>query len=316
MRCCFFAALIAMLFCCAPARAALIHRIDFEEPYDDVCTLMGAEITTASNRVLSGSNSLVAQFDGEGWHEFVHSKESVVFKPGNTYHVSFDYRILDPGESRTRFYSCLKSRSGGEIYGNFWMWNREKGAQSTIHRVFEINEKDDWFLVMGVRHPGAIVIDNIEISICEKDVPGHGLPIKSGTTDLLKTKAELDKLRGLGDMDTTLKDMLVVWCNEGAGAKIVDSRADYALEHDPDFVDWNACGPMAKDFGVRTSSGGPEYQEFYKMEGQEIWDARYDRFIDKGFAVSRDNTLIKDETWGEGGYFTCHNGDNWHDWFI
>lgn len=313
-----FGAAAALLLAALPASSGAIHKIDFESTSSMVCSLDGARVTNAPGSVLAGDKSLLADFSASDkeWNEYLTTNEQVLFQPGHTYHVSFSYRILNPGGPKTQFYSLLRSRSGGDIYGEFWLWNRETGAEGTIHRLFRVEKKDDWMLILGVRRQGSILIDDITISVCDEQVPGYGKPIKPSKTDLIETKVELDAIRkseGLGD---TLRDMLIVWCNEGAGRKIVETRQEYARQHNPDFVDWNLCGPLAQEFGVRSSSGGPEYQEFYKMEGPDVWNSRFQRFIDNGFSVSLDNTLIQDETWGEGGYFTCHNGKGWHDWFI
>jgi hypothetical protein len=318
VRFCIAFALFVAFVCTDRVCAELMHKIDFEKGSPEIYSINGAQITNAPGSVLSGNRSLIANFSNasDEWHEFLTTSEQVRFVPGHTYHVSFKYRVIDEGENETRFYSLLRSRSGGDKYGEFWLWKRETGAEGIIHRLFRIDEKDDWMLIIGVRHKGAILIDDVEIRRCEGKVPGLEKPIKPCKTDLIERKSQLDRLRDSEGLGQLLGDMLIVWCNEGAGEKIVNAREQYALELKPDFVDWNPCGPLAKDFGVRTSVGGPEYQEFYKMEGPDVWQSRMRMFGDNGFAESLDGTLIQDETWGEGGYFTCHNGDGWHEWFI
>ena len=309
-------AVISLCRCCG-AEVSLPVVLDFEPGSVEPYVLDGARITDAPGFVLSGSRSVLAdsRSSGDEWHEFFRTSPDVRFEPEHAYLITFDYRILDSGKPETRFYSLLRSRSGGDIYGWFWLWNRESGAEGTIRRLFRIEEKDDWMLIIGVRHRGAILIDRVSISRAESEPPGWGLPVKPGSTDIVRTGAELDALRRREGLDELTADMLIIWCNEGAGAKIIDARERFAEEHQPDFVDWNPCGPLARDFGVRTSSGGPEYQEFYRFEGPDLWDGRYQRFVDNGFAASLDGTTIRDETWGEGGYFTCHNGKGWHRWF-
>lgn len=306
--------MIASTVCVSCANPA--YRFDFEVGTPELYTTLATKVTEAPGSVLSGDRSLLADFTvSDGWREFFTTNDKLVLEPESMYHVSFKYRIVNPGGKDTKFYSCLKSRSGGEQYGEFWQWNREQGAEGTIHRLFKTEKKNDWYLIIGVRNPGVIIIDDVEITKCVKNVPGYGMPIKSGKTNLLETKAALDEVRKYEKLDQILQDMLVVWCNEGAGGKIVNRKDEFAKLHQPDFVDWNLCGPLAKDYGVRSSTGGPEYQEFYKFEGESIYQQRYERFGESGFAVSIDNTFIQDETWGEGGYFTCHNGENWHVWF-
>lgn len=309
-------AAVVLVICTRVSGAAPAYRFDFEKGSPEPFNITGAKITDSPGSVISGDRSLLADFSkSSGWDEYLMTNDKFVLEPDTTYHVSYKYRILNPGTKETKFYCCMKSRSGGEQYGEFWQWNREQGAEGTIHRLFKTGKKTDWFLLIGVRNAGSILIDDVEITKCDRNVPGYGLPIKSGKTSLLETKTLLDDVRKYEKLDQTLGDMLIVWCNEGAGAKITDRKDEFAKLLNPDFVDWNLCGPLAKDYGVRSSTGGPEYQEFYKFEGPSIYDQRYERFGDNGFAVSIDNTFIQDETWGEGGYFTCHNGDGWHVWF-
>lgn len=270
------------------------------------------DTATGQARVVADS----LESDSE-WHEFFQTTPQVRFEPGHTYHVSFRYEVIDPGSPETRFYSLLRSPTQGDKYGPFWLWTREAGGSGTIHRLFTVEEGEDWALIIGIRHRGKIAIDQVRVWRTEPDYPGRGLPIKPGSTRVFDLRRELADIRRAEGMEATWKDMLVVWCNEGAGEKIynAEARRRFALQHTPDFVDWNPVGPMAKEFGVRTSRGGPEYQEFYSFEGPEIWEKRYEKFGDNGFQVSVEGTFIRDETWGEGGYFTCQLAPGWNGWF-
>jgi len=301
------------------AGAAAVALLDFEQGSPSCYILDGASVTDDPSRVLEGKRGVQADLSGSDteWNEFFRTTPEVRFQPGRTYHVSFRYRILDPGGKDTRFYSLLRSRSGGDLYGHHWLWTREKGGEGVIHRLFQVKEKSDWELIVGIRHRGAILLDSVSVYECDRDVPGYSLPVKSAGSSVPQASRRIDALRRKEGLSPTLADMLVVWCNEGAGAKISADppRGSFAAQHDPDFVDWNPCGPMAKEFGVRTSRGGPEYQEFYKVEGAEVWESRYEKFGGNGFAESLDGTFIQNETWGEGGYFTCQIAPGWHGWF-
>ncbi len=310
-----FLALIAAGACSAEP----VWVCDFEQELPDLPA--GARISAGPSETLTGKASLVMDSTGsdQEWNElFTTSPAQVRFQPGRTYYVSFRYRILDAGEDRTRFYSLLRSGEAGDIYGPFWLWNREQGAEGVIHRIFQPERAEDWRLIIGVRHRGKLAVDDIRVNLCKGDPPGYGLNVKPGPPDVLSRRRALDVRREKDGLPGILSDMVVIWCNEGAGEKIAAEgpRRAFAAEHNPDFVDWNPCGPMAKEFGVRTSRGGPEYQEYYRFEGPDLWDARYRIFGDNGFQVSLDGTFIRDETWGEGGYFTCHIAPGWHGWFI
>jgi hypothetical protein len=274
------------------------------------------QITDQPGLVISGSKSVFAdsRSDNDEWHEFLSTSASVKLEKGRLYHISFSYRIVDPGDSKARFYSVFKW-AGGEYYGNFWLWNREKGATGRIDRLV-IPGGDDCRFIIGIRHQAALVVDDIVIEDVT-DVPiDSSLRVKSSKAyDLDAMRQQLNQLRYKQGISDLVRDFAVILCDEGAGAKAYNNRKRIVVDFNPDFVDWNPIGPLAKEFGIRSSRGGPEYQEFYKMEGKEIWEARFERFVGSGFALSLDGTLIQDETWGEGGYFTCHNGENWHQYF-
>lgn len=296
---------------------AVALTFDFESGAPAQATLDGAALTEDPLRVISGRASLLADFfnaSGE-WHEFFHTNSEVRFEAGKTYHVSFKYRIMEPGDRKTKFYSLLRSRSGGDMYGEYWLWNRERGATGEIHRLFQPENKDDWMLIIGVRNRGELVVDDITIREVAFSPLGKGLPVKNGPTKVLEIKKELDALRERQQTAQLMRQMQVIFCDEGSFDKARSRKDELVRDLNPDFQDWSPIGPLAKDYGVRSSTGGPEYQEFYKMEGQEVWDKRYELFVDNGFVMSLDQTLIQDETWGEGGYYTCHNGPGWHKWF-
>ena len=297
--------------------SAMAITLDFESGVPSQVTLDGATLTDAQDLVIAGKSSLLADFHSETgeWHEFLNTNPEVRFEAGKSYHVSFGYRIVEPGEKDTKFYSLLRSRSGGDIYGDAWLWNRERGATGTIHRLFEPDNKDDWMLIVGVRHNGTLAVDDLSIEEVEFDPPGRGLPVKNGPTKVLEIKKELDALRDRQRTAELCRQMQIIFCDEGAHGKVTSRRDELARDLTPDLQDWSPVGPMAKDYGVRSSTGGPEYQEFYKFEGPEVWDKRYEMFVNNGFVMSLDQTIIQDETWGEGGYYTCHNGPNWHKWF-
>lgn len=313
------AAFLLALLLAGPTCAAQMHLIDFGTPESGLYLLEGASIVSAAENAVDGSRALKmdSRGSGEEWNEFFRTSGAVKFTPGSTYWCSFDYHVLDPGAKETRFYSLLRSPNGEDKYGSSWLWNREKGGKGTINRLFQVTERDDWQFIIGVRHEGAIAIDNVRIYRCDDTIPGADTAARSGPTRVHSMRSIIDEMRRQDKMDPVWREMLVVWCNEGAGMKISadEPRRRFAREHQPDIVDWNLCGPLAKEFGVRSTSGGPEYQEYYKFEGEEVWERRYELFGGNGFVESLDGTYVQDETWGEGGYFTCQVAPGWHDWF-
>jgi hypothetical protein len=303
-------------------------RFDFEAGIPEELTIDGAQVATNPALVIAGAGSLFASsLNQEGeWHEFLHTGLAVKLQPGTAYRIRFEYRIIDPGSGdlpKTRFYSLLRSRNGrGEdLQGQnwqTWMWTRERGARDVIDRLFEIaaDGPDDYFLIIGIRKQGALVIDDLTIDPTEPGPPGAGLPVKPGKPILPAAKAELDAARKRDGLDQPMGDMLVVLCDEGAGQKARDRKDQIVADLAPDYVDWSPIGPLAAEYGIRSSRGGIEYQELYGMEADaEIWQRRFELFVDSGFVRSLDNTLVQDETWGPGGYYMCHNGDNWHAYF-
>lgn len=294
-----------------------LQKYDFENGIPADIEVKGiGQMTEQPDLVISGKKSIYADSrnDTDEWHEFLNTSSSVKLEKGRLYHISFNYRIVDPGDTKARFYSVFKW-AGGEYYGNFWLWNREKGATGKIDRLVR-PEGDDCRFIIGIRHQASLVVDDIVIEDVT-DVPiEQSLHVKSVTASRLDTmRQQLNQLRYKQGIPDLVRDFAVILCDEGAGAKAVNNRKRIFADFNPDFVDWSPIGPLAKEFGVRSSRGGPEYQEFYKFEGPEVWETRYEKFVGSGFAMSLDGTLIQDETWGEGGYFTCHNGANWHRYF-
>lgn len=303
-------------------------RFDFEVGIPEELIIDGAQIATNPALVIDGAGSLFASsLNDEGeWHEFLHTGPAVKLQPGTGYRIRFEYWIIDPGPgdvTKTRFYSLVRSRNGRapDVQGQnwqTWMWTRERGARDVLDRLLEIpaDGPDDYFLIVGIRKQGALVIDNLTIDPTEPGPPGAGLPVKPGKSILAAAKAELDAARKRDGLDQLMGDMLVVLCNEGAGHKAREKKDQIVADLAPDYVDWSPIGPLAAEYGIRTSRGGIEYQELYGMEAEaEVWPRRFELFVDSGFVRSLDNTLIQDETWGPGGYYMCHNGENWHNYF-
>jgi hypothetical protein len=208
--------------------------------------------------------------------------------------ITFQYRILDPGEPKLRFYSMMKPRQGGpDLYSHPWLFTREKGARSHIHRVFHIPDREGYYLVLGIRGKGAIVVDDIRI----RPMPAnpHAVPanVRTFPTQVTAAAVQLKNLRNQDGLADLMHDMLVILCDEGSHDKARSQKGRLMRNLRPDFVDWSPIGSLAGEYGIRTSRGGIEYQEYYRQEGEDVWDQRFEMFAMDGFDYSLGNMIIQ-----------------------
>lgn len=313
--------------CLCTAASAFESRLffDFESEVTQHLELRDASITRDPNLVLAGTGSVVADFtkaDGS-WHEFLHTRPAVSFGEGSTYAVRFQYRILANPDPEIEFYSQLRSRSGkGDIQGDNWLWRQPEGHVGHINRLFRIPDNGGYYLIIGVRNRGAIVIDDLEIREARPNPGALDKRLDTFGSPLSERREGVERMRR--HIKRVLDDVLIVTLNEGAGSKPHERKDQIVEDLQPDFIDWNVIGPLAKEYGIRSSSGGCEYQEYYRVEPndlpkeerEQIWENRYRLFGDSGFVITLENTILSNEAWGEGGYFTCHNGPNWHRHFV
>lgn len=317
----------AVLAClAAPAHADQADwSFGFERGVPSELILHDASVTDDRRLVVSGRRSVFADFTNsqDKWHEFLHTGEAIRFDKGRTYAVRFAYRVVNSENPQVMFYSQLRSRAGrGDVQSDHWLWRMPTGWTGHINRLFRVPEDGGYYLMLGVRHNGAIVIDDLEIREVRSNPAAREVPVRTHPSLLAEPRARFDEIhaaQGLGDL---LNDMLIVVLNEGAGAKARVRKDEIVRDLEPDFIDWNIFGEMAQEYGIRSSTGGCEYQEYYKFEGSDdpavrerVWENRYRLFGNSGFVVTLENTFLADATWGQGGYFTCHNGRNWHQHF-
>lgn len=120
----------------------------------------------------------------------------------------------------------------------------------------------------------------------------------------------LGRAQGLPDIRD---DLLVIVCAEG-GLDRVPPRIDEIVERlQPDFFDWIPVVPLAEKYGIRTSCGAMEYQEYYKEEGGQYWDRRWELFGRNGMTRRISGTLFAKDVWGTGGYGMGHAAPMWHE---
>lgn len=104
--------------------------------------------------------------DAEGWNEFLHSDtKKLVLKPETSYRLQYDYTVLkEPsGGDSAQFYQLV--RASGTIQKDVG-WSRWTGPAGSGGRrliTFTTLDMPDYFLIFGIRHQGAIRIENIRL---------------------------------------------------------------------------------------------------------------------------------------------------------
>jgi hypothetical protein len=234
------------------AQAALGEEvlIDFEDGVPETVTLReDAQVINSPGEVINGKASLGCRTVGGEWHEFLYTTEKLAFRPHTTYLVTFRYRIVDPGEAGSRFYSLMRSRTNGpgrgeDLYAHPWEFTREKGALSYVHRIFEIGSDPGYYFILGIRRSGAIVVDDIRVRPMEPKTWAVPPELDTFPTDVPKMAREFEKLRRQEGVTDLLEDMLVILCDEGSHEKAKAQKDRLIRELRPDFVDWNPIGPQ------------------------------------------------------------------------
>jgi hypothetical protein len=131
----------------------------------------------------------------------------MVFQKGKTYHISFSYKIENAGDGKTKFYSLLRSRNGGDTYGDFWLWNRYTGAEGTIQRLFKV-DRNNCFLIIGVRNRGAIRIKNLIIrEVSSRSAPGQDVAVKNLPGEVVRVRDEMVRDRDKSKTSELLRQM-------------------------------------------------------------------------------------------------------------
>lgn len=298
--------------------------LDFESELPKGLILQGAQVTDDPAAVIAGRRSLLCDTRGGTgtWHEFLQTVDPITFEPGGVYRVSLAYRVVDPGSRDACLYMLMRSRSFGasdeyDFYGPFW--TREEGAVDRVDEVFRIGNVDDYYLIVGVRNQGAFAVDDIVVTRCDPDTPAVGKRISKGMNLLAPLQRQLDAERYRSGLVPALLDCLSVVCPEGA-ERAQERTREIIRDLRPDFFDWipslSAFAQLAAREGIRASRSKMEYQELYKFEYPGDWSKRFETFVDRGMAEDYRGVIVQDETWAEGGYFMCHNGEAWRALFM
>lgn len=158
------------------ANTEVIARFDFEKGDGE-----GAVITRhpswrvtisqpgGDDPVLSGRHSLVVDTTGseQEWNMFFQTDPTVVpLREGETYQVSFRYRIIEASaEFRAPFAVAGRTASAdaGSDIGNNRTWGGAKGKSAERMVVLKPREYDDYFLFFLVRGRAGLALDDIVI---------------------------------------------------------------------------------------------------------------------------------------------------------
>ena len=240
---------------------------DFEDGPPAALKLQGAEVTDDRRQVLTGRQSLLADFTSStgDWHEFLRTEEAVTFEKDRRYAVRFNYRVLNADNEEVRFYCMLKSRAGkGDVTHRHWRWRMPTDWRGEYTGLFQMPHNGGYYLVLGVYKNGAIVVDDLEIHETSPNPGAASVEVKTHRTEIPRSARTFEGMRQRDGLDTLLQDMLIIVLNEGAGGKANNRKDAIVKDLQPDFVDWNVFGPLAKEYGIRSSSGRCEYQEYYR----------------------------------------------------
>jgi len=125
-----------------------------------------AYITSDSSLVIAGRYSFVAENkdpDSE-WNDMLISNPDLIpFKPGGTYKIGFDYRVLKFSPEK-KMYAVAKSATGGlDSFVEAGLWYPESDKSGRIENTVTLKNYDDYFICWGIQGAGKLLLDNIVI---------------------------------------------------------------------------------------------------------------------------------------------------------
>ena len=94
------------------------------------------------------------------WNEFFHSPQGLI-KSESAYNITFKYKVISR-DSNANFYTLLRSKNKqGQDFGQQEWATNDSG---TITMPVFGYKASDYYLIIGIRHKGAIVIQDIKIA--------------------------------------------------------------------------------------------------------------------------------------------------------
>jgi|GEM_PF-4979757 len=315
------------------AAAGEVYIFDFEDgKVPATARLENAEITSENSEVISGRYSLKADtFDlNREWNEFFHTNPAKFrFKKDHIYHIKFKYRSSRVGNNT--FYFLMRSEQHTGTGGCFdisppWITGLEEGKVYERGDIFTIQGADDYYLIIGIKDKGVLVIDDIIIEdlgsisansfLVEPIKNVNKLLVEAGYNWLKEYENEYKVYARMANVNLVVSAYYTL-----QGEQNEDVRERVVSELQPDYISWGHFNHSWCSLGIRTAVQGMEYDGFYYVErsfypelGYEYWDKRFEVLGDGGgFLVRLDGNFVQDFYWGGGlgSYLTCHNGDNW-----
>jgi hypothetical protein len=291
---------------------------NFENGTPEGLRLTNVSVTGAGEHVIEGTNSLLADSreNDLGWNEILKTDPQVCpLRPETAYTISFRYRAVEPLGEKS-FYLLLRSDTAGKETGDRWggWWEEFDGEPHTKNYIVRTGDAPDYHLIIGVRGPGAIVIDNLRIWAGQRPPGGvvttGDFPLASKFEDWKKSAEET----GIAAWMETAQNVI-----DPAGWRKWDGEyRDYLVNLHPDIVAYLGIDAV-RDLGFFRTSASMEYQELYKFDAEKHgvpWEEMVDRFRESGLAIDLDGEPIMDQTWAAGGYFTCQAGSEWHEYYL
>ena len=269
--------------------------------------------------VIEGDASLLADSreSGEEWNEYIHTDRAACpLRAETAYTVTLRYRALEPHGPEV-FYLLLRSEALGKESGDrgrCW-WNAWDGRVHTKNAVIRTGPADDYYLILGIRDAGAIVVDDLRIWAGPPPRPGR---VKSRP---FPYAAEFDRFASSRAKDGTAAwaDVIQVVLDPNAWDGRKPEDVEYLARLSPDFCLYlNVANPVVAKLGFPRSGFAKEYQELYKGDVREgsTWEAEEEWYAGNGFALGLDGEAHMDQTWAAGGYYMCHSGPRWHSYFL
>jgi phosphoribosylformylglycinamidine (FGAM) synthase-like amidotransferase family enzyme len=128
-------------------------------------------LTSDKNKVISGKYSVYSNsYPDKEYAGFLMSKEGLL-RSNTTYHVSFDYKILNSENKNSAFYFLARSHSAGNANDvGFNKVKAESGITGKKEYEFTTGNFVDYVLLLGVCNGAQMSVDNIKVTVVDSSI--------------------------------------------------------------------------------------------------------------------------------------------------